>query len=291
MSRDKAITEMLRRRDRMDAAQQDADDARSAFHQSLRRAYSLGVTMRELASALGMSHQRVHQLLGDDVALQVVRRLSETEPDEARRRVLRLVTPGDESPDAPVGEALARAADEAAALGHDHLGTEHVLLALLQRGRTADILGGMGVTYDDARSEVVTLLGEGSHKRPSDGLPATRALGRILSHMPTTTSELLAALLERTKDDDVAADDVGLVRCSFCGTSQRDCKKLIAGPGVYICDICIARASASRTSAERCKFCNKSSSKVKWLYEKARTTICDECIELCKDILESEKKS
>src|SRR3954452_18063646 len=27
--------------------------------------------------------------------------------------------------------------------------------------------------------------------------------------------------------------------CSFCGKSQRQDKKLIAGPGVYICDECI----------------------------------------------------
>jgi hypothetical protein len=28
--------------------------------------------------------------------------------------------------------------------------------------------------------------------------------------------------------------------CSFCGKSQHDVKKLIAGPGVYICDECVA---------------------------------------------------
>ena len=30
----------------------------------------------------------------------------------------------------------------------------------------------------------------------------------------------------------------GLV-CSFCGASQEEVRKLIAGPGVYICDQCI----------------------------------------------------
>lgn len=29
------------------------------------------------------------------------------------------------------------------------------------------------------------------------------------------------------------------VRCSFCGKSQENVKKIIAGPGVYICDECI----------------------------------------------------
>ena len=30
------------------------------------------------------------------------------------------------------------------------------------------------------------------------------------------------------------------LRCSFCNKSQREVKKLIAGPTVYICDECIA---------------------------------------------------
>jgi ATP-dependent Clp protease ATP-binding subunit ClpX len=38
----------------------------------------------------------------------------------------------------------------------------------------------------------------------------------------------------------VARIDGGdLLKCSFCGKSQRQVKKLIAGPGVYICDECI----------------------------------------------------
>ncbi len=30
-----------------------------------------------------------------------------------------------------------------------------------------------------------------------------------------------------------------LTMCSFCGKSHAEVKKLIAGPGVYICDNCI----------------------------------------------------
>ena len=29
------------------------------------------------------------------------------------------------------------------------------------------------------------------------------------------------------------------IRCSFCGKTQENVKKIIAGPGVYICDECI----------------------------------------------------
>jgi ATP-dependent Clp protease ATP-binding subunit ClpX len=30
-----------------------------------------------------------------------------------------------------------------------------------------------------------------------------------------------------------------LLCCSFCGKSQNDVRKLIAGPGVYVCNECI----------------------------------------------------
>ena len=29
------------------------------------------------------------------------------------------------------------------------------------------------------------------------------------------------------------------VRCSFCGKTQEEVKKIVAGPGVYICNECI----------------------------------------------------
>ncbi len=37
--------------------------------------------------------------------------------------------------------------------------------------------------------------------------------------------------MERNKD--------GYLRCSFCGKTQKEVRKLIAGPGVYICDECV----------------------------------------------------
>ena len=29
------------------------------------------------------------------------------------------------------------------------------------------------------------------------------------------------------------------IRCSFCGKAQENVKKIVAGPGVYICDECV----------------------------------------------------
>ena len=41
-------------------------------------------------------------------------------------------------------------------------------------------------------------------------------------------------------------DGGDLLKCSFCGKSQKQVKKLIAGPGVYICDECIDRVRSFR---------------------------------------------
>jgi ATP-dependent Clp protease ATP-binding subunit ClpX len=37
-----------------------------------------------------------------------------------------------------------------------------------------------------------------------------------------------------------SSDSKSTLYCSFCGKSQHDVRKLIAGPTVFICDECIA---------------------------------------------------
>ena len=34
-------------------------------------------------------------------------------------------------------------------------------------------------------------------------------------------------------------ESADLLKCSFCGKSQKQVQQLIAGPGVYICDECV----------------------------------------------------
>jgi hypothetical protein len=55
---------------------------------------------------------------------------------------------------------------------------------------------------------------------------------------------ILSARIEAAQraDDEralVAAGAPRPLRCSFCGKSQHDVRRLIAGPGVYICDECV----------------------------------------------------
>lgn len=41
----------------------------------------------------------------------------------------------------------------------------------------------------------------------------------------------------------VKYDDKKQLKCSFCGKNQDQVRRLIAGPGVYICDECIELCS------------------------------------------------
>jgi ClpX C4-type zinc finger len=95
-----------------------------------------------------------------------------------------------------------------------------------------------------------------------------------------------------------------LLICSFCGKNQKQVKKLIAGPGVYICDGCTALAdqviatgevATTPTSAVkplgvdvtsvRCSFCGKRRHQVPGIAAAAGGTICTECLALCHEII------
>ena len=92
--------------------------------------------------------------------------------------------------------------------------------------------------------------------------------------------------------------------CSFCGKSQRQVKKLIAGPGVYICDRCVRAAQMviaepGRTvstpiatiqqviegETKQCSFCGKHRHQVAVIASAGDALICNECLELCDEIL------
>jgi ATP-dependent protease Clp ATPase subunit len=99
-----------------------------------------------------------------------------------------------------------------------------------------------------------------------------------------------------------------LLTCSFCGKSQKQVRKLIAGPQVYICDGCLGPVHAviaepSRTvstpiatiqqvsdeaGAEQCSFCGKPRRQVAAMTSTGDARICNECLELCDQIVDEE---
>ncbi|MGO9498513.1 MAG: Clp protease N-terminal domain-containing protein [Solirubrobacteraceae bacterium] len=71
-------------------------------------------------------------------------------------------------------KSLLLAQEEARALCHSYIGTEHVLLGLLREedGLAARVLASLGVTYEPVRAAVVRMLGLGVDD-PGDDLPST----------------------------------------------------------------------------------------------------------------------
>ena len=108
--------------------------------------------------------------------------------------------------------------------------------------------------------------------------------------------------------------DPGLLVCTFCGKNQKQVKKLIAGPSVYICDRCVdlaksvisdgqpatteiaeLTAGAEQEPRVQCSFCGKCRDQVAGLVvssaetgRKAPATICTECLSLCTEIITEE---
>jgi ATP-dependent Clp protease ATP-binding subunit ClpC len=73
------------------------------------------------------------------------------------------------------------AQEEAKMLGHNHIGSEHLLLGLLheQGGLAAHVLAAAGITVEAARSQVEELAGPGD-KSPNRHIPFTQRAKKIL---------------------------------------------------------------------------------------------------------------
>jgi hypothetical protein len=95
-----------------------------------------------------------------------------------------------------------------------------------------------------------------------------------------------------------------LLTCSFCGRDQKHVKKLIAGPGVYICNRCVDYAAellgggtespagylrpVDQGTRDRCSFCGKRRHQVSAMASAGDVRICTECLGLCGEIIEEE---
>jgi ATP-dependent Clp protease ATP-binding subunit ClpC len=80
-----------------------------------------------------------------------------------------LPVPGDVRLTPGAKKAIELTVEEARRLGHDAIGTEHLLLGLLREaeGRPAGVLEGLGVQVERARREVLHLTGGRSPPRPA----------------------------------------------------------------------------------------------------------------------------
>ena len=78
-------------------------------------------------------------------------------------------------------QVVVYAQDEARALKHNYIGTEHLLLGLLreEEGPAARVLEGLDVTVEETRAQVVRIIGEGE-ETPGAQIPFTPNARKVL---------------------------------------------------------------------------------------------------------------
>src|ERR1700749_168958 len=139
--------------------------------------------------------------LGEGVAAQVLANLG-VDLRRVRAEIEKIVGTGDnvmllgEIPFTPrAKKVLELAVEEAQNMGHNYVGTEHLLLGLIreEEGVAARVLENLGVRLDVVREEVISLLGEGqphqtqqtqsgggSSSKPKSKTPTLDEFGRDL---------------------------------------------------------------------------------------------------------------
>jgi ATP-dependent protease Clp ATPase subunit len=87
--------------------------------------------------------------------------------------------------------------------------------------------------------------------------------------------------------------DADLLHCSFCGRAQTQCAKLVAGPEVYIYDVCVAQARTwpqAPSPGRTCSFCGYwKPGKDRLVAVAGPVAICGACLDLCDEILAEEQ--
>lgn len=192
-------------------------DSGALFERFTDRARSSVVKAQEEARL--MSHNYLgteHLLLGlvaieEGLAFEVLDSLG-VSLDLVRTAVEHMIGRGKSTPQGHIPftprakKVLELALREALQLGHNYVGTEHVLLGLVRERE--------GVAWK-----------------------ALESLG--LKHK-STRDAVLARLQQFALEKPVAGKYPGTDRCSFCGKTRQDVERLVAGPGVSICNQCVA---------------------------------------------------
>jgi hypothetical protein len=112
----------------------------------------------------------------------------------------------------------------------------------------------------------------------------------------------------KKRPDEIPADRGEILHCSFCNKTQRQVKKLIAGPNVLICDECVDICLAILNDpgevdesyytrdddgaialAVRCRMCNTDTLTSRSLLVAGRGILCAGCIDAIEAALDSVK--
>ncbi|MFA5252062.1 MAG: ATP-dependent Clp protease ATP-binding subunit, partial [Phycisphaerae bacterium] len=150
------------------------------------------------------------------------------------------------------------AIEEARALNHNYVGTEHILLGLLREseGIAAQVLVGLGLKLEEVRQEILNLLGASTDsgpasldmklgpaaigRKPKSKTPALDSFGRDLTELATNDEldpvigrkdeieRLIQILCRRTKNNPVLLGEAGVGKTAIVeGLSQQIINKQV----------------------------------------------------------------
>ncbi len=228
------------------------------FNRFTERARKVIILAKEEARRLQHNYIATEHLLlgilkeGEGVAAAVLHRM-DINFEKVKREIEKLVEPGvniGKSGDMPftprAKKALELSGEEARAMGHNYIGTEHLLLGLMREGEgiAAQVLHGFGLNIDKVRSEIMNLLGAGI-PGPSVGnqqnaaqqkskTPALDAFGRDLTMLAKESKldpvigrkkeieRVIQILSRRTKNNPVLLGEAGVGKTAIVeGLAQR----------------------------------------------------------------------
>ena len=208
------------------------------------RARRVVVLAQEEARLLNHNHIGTEHILlgliheGEGVAAIALQSLG-ISLEAVRARVEEIVGHGGQAPSGHIPftprakKVLELSLRESLQLGHNYIGTEHILLGVLREGKgvAAQVLVSLGVELPQVRRAVIQLL---------SGFPGRASSMRLMVDTPVPGE--VHGLFR-------AASGPEPLRCSFCGRDLWEVDHYAAGPAAYICDACIADARAALEAA------------------------------------------
>ncbi len=159
------LAEAKEARQRLVDLESQTAHVRVDYQHAIKKLHAAGGSLREIAEALELSHQRVHQIVEGPAGPPGGPPFGSAGPGRRWKRGHRrgnrrhFVARFDDG----AREVMVDAQKEADSLRHNYIGTEHLMLAIAKRGIE-------GVSYDAARAQVVERIGEGEEPWV-EGLP------------------------------------------------------------------------------------------------------------------------